>query len=253
MADSFGLELSTVNDWAVAAPPSSIALTTTGTRALAEAGDLAARGLDLVALLNADLPPAAIAVTRTRPPAWEYLVFAHVLCAEVDAVKPLRESAFSLSVATVGEAMPETTLAGWVDVRTHEVVVAFSILSEFPDSLREAMKAPGTPADLVQVAAIARSVAEFYRGLLEWKRRVRKANFPPRCKPVQEAVAASCDGPIEQIEEYGRNMIAQIASLTARLEAGEQLPPVTSIHLNVNLKDGAVERVQRAWTQLAER
>ena len=83
---------------------------------------------------------------------------------------------------------------------------------------------------------MARRIGDVQRHAIEWSQRVRRAYVEERVRPVTNEMAQFSDSMIENIENFGPNLLRQVKEALAALEEGEK-PRVIEATLVIELSN----------------
>jgi TIR domain len=193
-------------------------------------------GLILTKLAKAHLPaPTTPAIDRvprskqeeafilaSRPPGWEYLLFAAILLRERDALDPqLRDHALSYA-RPEGPALDDQEASALLST-------AFRHAQEIARNLERVLTpraqqlAFGPPGDPAQIEHLAQRLIEIYAGFLDWSSRLRGAAVPDHFDRAIEIASSFADQPIEEMRAFVDDIVTEMDQLPARLRRGEDV------------------------------
>lgn len=157
----------------------------------------------------------ALRLALERPRLWEYRLFAQVLVDEVEANGDLRrEHRLGILLGT-GEHVA-SNVGDWMVRQMEELKnIAISADTLMNDGLQQALRSPGTPGNVTEIVFVARRLGTVYRHLIEWNQRVRRAHVEDSVKATVNEMAAFGDRIIENIENYGPDLLRQLEEALA--------------------------------------
>ena len=193
----------------------------------------------------------ALRLALERPKGWEYLLLGQVLCDEVEENEDLRrEHRLGMLLGSGEQVAPEST-GRWLMARLGELRnVAYSLDILVNRAWPEALREPGTPADVTEIVFVARKIASVHRHAIEWSQRVRKSNVEERFVLVRNELAQFSDSMIENIENFGPSFLRQVnEALATPIEEGEE-QRVIEATLTIELSN--LDRFSEEIDRLAE-
>lgn len=150
------------------------------------------------------LGPRAYRLAVERPKAWEWRLFAELLCDSLAAHDELRrDQAWRVTLGRV-ESVPSMEALTWCEARLAEIENICHAAKQLVDSaFPEAYKPPGVDSDLMGLAFVAGRLGDCYRAALEWQSRLRHVKVDELFEPVVEALEHLADDIVTQLSAYG--------------------------------------------------
>ena len=161
--------------------------------------------------LLGELKGNALMLALRQDAHWEIKLFGTVLEAELDRRESLRrEVEHRLSRGDVGYVGLDE-FAPWALNRIREFSglahTADAILNE---SLPQALRDEGVPADSLEIVAAARRLAEVWEDSVRWTLRCRSVRVDPGAERVVEALSNANANMLDQIWEFGHGIIPRL-------------------------------------------
>ena len=163
---------------------------------------------------------------------WEMRLFGTVLEAELDGRAPLRrEVDHRLSRGDV-IYIDIDEFARWGQDRIRELSgLADTAGAVINDYLPQALREEGVPADALELVAAARRLAEVWEDCLQWTLRCRSVRVDPEAEPVVEALSDTNANMLDEIWEFGHNIIPRLDEAIQEHAAGG--PGVVEMNLTL--------------------
>ena len=178
-----------------------------------------ARGQDY---LLATLDGTALMVALQRDEFWELRLFGTVLQEELDRRVMLRhEIKYGLAG---GEAkyVDIAELGQWVQDRAHEITelvqTAATIVNDY---LPRVLDEDGVSADPIELADVARRLAQTWEDSARWTLRCRAVRVDDRAVHLVDLVSRANANMLDELWEWGHEIIARLDTALAALAAGD--------------------------------
>jgi hypothetical protein len=194
----------------------------------------------------------------SRPPAWEYLLFAGVLCQGSSQLESKwRDHELYLPRGPrkhldVGTA-PTYLSHAFSDLRA--VIEPVNRLFE-RSAQEQAFGPPGEPGDPARIEHFARHIINMYEEMLDWAAAMRNLDVPESLKAAVELASRFVDQPISEFRDFFEHTVAETDRIPAHLAAPDPEPLTIELNLVVTVEDrllGAFqEEMERATHELAD-
>lgn len=192
---------------------------------------------NLEAARIADTPEALQELFNTRPPAWEFLIYASVLKQRRDALETQRRDYEIAYGAATGETVRDPAELRELAVRTlHEVEQTAETFNKLlaPEAFSAAFGEPGTPGDAERILHLGQRFMDQYERFLQIAARVRGVAAPSAYAAVVEACAKLVDSPLAGLEDFFADYISLVRGLPERLVAGENVHVTLLVRLHMD-------------------
>lgn len=121
-----------------------------------------------------------------------------------------------------------------------------------PDTVEQALGAPGEPGDADLIRHLAARLGDSYGALLRWAAEARGALIPDEARDVYWALADYADAPLRQIRSWVQSMTHELRPAVENLRAG-LVPGDEPIVLDFSLVITIPEDTQARWHEALER
>jgi hypothetical protein len=192
---------------------------------------------------------------RTRPPLWEYLLFASVLHREMSALEPkYRDHEVRFAPPSEGRPIEGLEAMGFMSraFRESRALVANVDRIFDPSVLERAFGAPGEPGDAERIEHVAKRVIDVYSGLLDWAARLRATPVDDEFEHAVELGTRFVDLPIEQFREFVARTVAEMDRLPALLREEREEPLNITLTLKLDIEEGLQDELAREIQRLEE-
>ncbi|MFJ6537458.1 hypothetical protein ACIQH5_14665 [Paenarthrobacter sp. NPDC091711] len=169
----------------------------------------------------------------TRPPVWEYLLFAAFLYEGLQRTEPKWRD-YSLGIAPyVGPQIDLEELPNKIsDLMSRAGAIVSNLEKLFaPVAQEAAFGAPGEPGDPDFIEHIANRVVDMYEGLLDWAAEVRSLRVAEQTRDLLEIAASFVKQPIEDTRGRVKDFIAQLETAMDRVAKADEEPIELSLPL----------------------
>jgi len=182
---------------------------------------------------------------RSRPPAWEYLLFAGVLRRQMQDVEPrwrdheigyVVPSGQSLSDAEAVEML--SAVFGRAGALTSNVA---RILA--PQATEAAFGAPGQPGDPERIEHLTRRLVDVYAGLLDWAADLRGALVSDRYRRSFEIASHVVDMPLRQIRAFVEATVTEIDGIPAWRRKPDREPRQIELTLVLTVDEALISEL----------
>jgi hypothetical protein len=189
----------------------------------------------------------------TRPPAWEYLLFAAVILRERDALDAKWRDYVIGYAQPRGASLDDREAAQLISTAMrHAQMIGENIERVLtPQAVELAVGRPGEPGDPVQIEHLAKRLIDCYRAFLDWSEHLRSAATPERFDRAVELASSFADGPIAQIREFVDLTVADLDQLPARLRDDSDERIELRFTLTLSITDGLVSEFNREMDRLS--
>jgi hypothetical protein len=173
---------------------------------------------------------------KTRPEAWEYLLFAAVLRRGMDALEPKWRDHELRYTSWGGPAMDIDDAYAALMNSFDEVQAIIGNVERLlnPESSERAFGAIGESGHPDRIIHLAERVTGIYGELLDWSARLRAAVVPKPLDSVFKLASAMADRPLQEIRDWVDLAVAEIDCLPAALREGTQVDLVLSLVLTMD-------------------
>ncbi|WP_052073515.1 TIR domain-containing protein [Rhodococcoides fascians] len=184
----------------------------------------------------------------TRPPAWEYLLWASVLEQGRDSFADARRD-HALEVAAIrGERLREWhNVVGRVQDTLTDVNHVIHLLRKIldPAAFDGAVGGRGETGDADKILHIGQKFVDMYGRLLEIAADLRGTAVPTEYVHIMDMAAHLCDKPLDGIDAFINNLVPSINAIPPKLIAGEsvEMSLAVKVHVDDQLGDQLLEAV----------
>jgi hypothetical protein len=165
-----------------------------------------------------------LALLRTKPEGWEYLLFASVLLKQLEALEEkYRDHQIRYVVPADGpsDASEAARFLGRAFGSASRLTSNVDRILD-PTTQERAFGRPGEPGNSDAIEHLAQRLIDTYAGLLEWAAQLRNVSLPDEFEHAGELAASFVDRPIEQFREFVDTTVAKMDELPALLRAANQ-------------------------------
>ena len=207
-----------------------------------------ARGQDR---LLQDLEGKALMLALQRDANWEVRLFATVLEEELDRRATLRrEIEHRLASDRPTVFVDILDLAPWLQDRIREysrhMDTAEAILNDY---LPQALAEDGARRRALEIAAVARRLAQVWGDSAQWTLRCRSVRVDERAQRLIDVISNANANTLNEIWEYGHSILPRLDEAIATPDDGEPVRVELTLTLTANLDDLS-EEVHRLETSL---
>jgi hypothetical protein len=193
------------------------------------------------------------ALLLSRPPGWEYLLFASVLLRQKAALESKYRDHELGYGQPHGSRLDDLQASALIDESFGSARQLTSNVNRVlaPHAQELAFGLPGEPGDPTRIEHLAQRLIDIYEGFLDWSARLRGAVVPDRFERAVELLGAFADGPIEQIRAFVDENVANCDRLPALLrEATDEHPVEIVSTLTLSIDDKVVQQLNREFRRL---
>jgi hypothetical protein len=197
------------------------------------------------------LGPRAYRIAVERPKAWEWRLFAELLCDSLAAHDQLRrDQTWGVTLGSV-ETVPSEAALAWCEARLAEIMNICRTASHLVDEAFPSAYGPaGVPSDLAGLAFVACRLGDSYKAALMWQSRVRHAKVPDLFADVVEALEHLADDIVNQLPAFGPALQRTVAQAATSASESAQSYTVT---LELTVPPEALRRVNVALSWVRAR
>lgn len=196
---------------------------------------------------NAD---ALRTLLRTKPAAWEYLLYGGLLWQRFDSLEDKFRDTM-LRFAPLSSNLQKSQERAFVDAKLNELTYLVASVNRVLDATawERAFGRPGTPGDEDMITHLAHRLADIYEQLLDWSRSVRGASRAGLYDEVLELLAQMADQPVREMREFVHELIAEFDQLTHRIRAGEvvHIRRTLTITLHTETAESFVQALKKMY------
>ncbi|BCW12647.1 hypothetical protein NtRootA4_37080 [Arthrobacter sp. NtRootA4] len=165
----------------------------------------------------------------TKPPMWEYLLFAASLYEGKKRVEPKWRDYHLGLVTAQGIAVAEMEV---IDVLQESLSRLEAIVGNLDRLMTKeaqlaAFGAPGEPGDGDFIKHLAGRVIDMYEGLIDWATQIRSTRFPDNAKHMAELAADYAAQPIAETRRFIDDVVKDLERVMDRLVSGERSDTIT--------------------------
>ncbi|HST55226.1 MAG TPA: hypothetical protein VLJ42_04930 [Solirubrobacteraceae bacterium] len=212
---------------------------------------------DIVIERSPRTPEEEAALINSKPPGWEYLLFAGALLQERQALElkwhdhelgigrgPTRSLDKDEAQKTLGQAFGPMTVA--ID-RLARVLD--------PEAQERAFGSPGEPGDVLRIKHLASRLVAGYEEMLDLQAELRSYSPPEAYEEVYRLGAQFPDQPLEQIRTFIDDLVEKTDEIPAILAGPEEQREriVIKLTLAISLREGLDEQFSHALKELEHR
>jgi hypothetical protein len=192
------------------------------------------------------------ALLRTRPGAWEYLLFASILKRKMDRLEPKYRD-HDLRYVRPQRNLDEAEAIAFLKQAFHEATATTQNVERVLNARtnEDAFGKPGEDGDPEKIDHLAGRVIHIYESWLDWAASVRGTGVPDEFEHALDLTSRFFDLPIEQMREFVQNTVETCDSLPGRLHAEEMGIEIT-MTLKVDIQDGLVDEFTAELDRLRE-
>lgn len=200
-------------------------------------------------------PEEEAVLVRTRPPGWEYLLFASVLLRRMNALEPkYRDHQLRLARTELGSKFRGSEAMARLSSGFGESRVLLDNFNRVFDQAAQvrAFGVPGEPGDPVQIEHLGSRLIDVYEGLLDWAARTRGALVDDEFKRAVELSSRFVDLPIEQFRDFVDHVVTETDRIPAILRAESEKPVALDFTITLSIEDGLEEELAIELRRLEE-
>ncbi|AOY73585.1 hypothetical protein ARZXY2_4085 [Arthrobacter sp. ZXY-2] len=196
-------------------------------------------------------PESIDALIAERPDGWEYLLYAGLLRAGVDALEPrYRDHAMEYAAPT-GRHIARDDLTAFAQAAMGD---ALSIAGNFsavldPRAQEAAFGAPGEPGDVDRIRHMAERFVSVYGDFMSWAASLRGASvLGEHAREAIRLLASTSNHQVDELRRFVDEFVAECDTLSERLERGEtvNIQMRVTLDLDDELMDQYLEELRRA-------
>lgn len=194
------------------------------------------------------LGPRAYRLAVERPKAWEWQLFAELLCDSLAAHDALnRDRTWRVTLGRV-ESVPSDAALPWCEARLAEITnicrtADHLVNAAFPEAFGPA----GVDSDLTGLAFVANRIGDCYRAALEWLHRLRHIHVDDLYAPVVEALAPLADDIVTQLPAFGPDLKRTVEKA---ISSDRDRTASYTVTLHLTVPKEALERVHAALARV---
>ena len=167
--------------------------------------------------LLAELKGDALMLALRRNPYWEYKLFATVLEEELDHRTTLRREIEHRLTSGTATFVAILELVSWGQDRLREFRrFGETVTTITDDYLPQALGEDGVPGDPIELASVARRLAQVWEDSALWTLRCRAVRVDDRAERLVDLLSNANANMLDEIWEYGHTLLTRI---NAALEA----------------------------------
>jgi hypothetical protein len=181
-------------------------------------------------------PEGLQVVVTERPAAWEYLLFAGTLLANMDALDGKLHDFTAGYAAPNGRHVAREEFVDFAQRAIAEVRLIVGNLEPVMDTTTQerAFGKPGAPGDPTRISHLAGRMVSIYESLLDWAASLRgTATFSDAGEDALRALARFADEPVADFRRFVKSMVADLDEHADAIAAGESVSLTAALVLKL--------------------
>jgi hypothetical protein len=159
----------------------------------------------------------------TKPPLWEYLLFAAYLHEGKRRIEPKWRDYHLGLITAQGTTVPQSEVADVLKESMARMQATVGNLDRLmtQDAQRKAFGDPGEPGDPDFIKHLADRIIDMYEELIDWATRSRSLQLPARAQHMAELTADFVAQPITETRRFIDDFVKDLEAVMNRLESGD--------------------------------
>jgi hypothetical protein len=167
-------------------------------------------------------PEEKQSIISTRPRGWEYLLLAGGIWQGVQELESKRLDHELRYARACDRYITRDGIRTFsqqaIDQFTNLVAKIMNVVRK--ESQDWALGAAGSPGDPTRINHLTKRFASAYEELLDWAADVRGTACPEECRRLLELIARFADEPVEKINEFARQIVAEAGRIPEHVASG---------------------------------